>query len=100
MTKEQYDNLKKGDILHFARIMPRLGYYECHEVIVAAKYDDHCTVAEKKTKQSFIFLTSKALEHLYIKRNDALEYLKEVKKNNKDVKVYAMTKEETTESED
>ena len=100
MTKEEYDKLKKGDELHFARVMAKLGYYEIHDVVVVTKYDDHCTVSEKKTKQAFLFSTSNALNQLYIKSSDALEYLKEEKKNNKDVKMYSLTKEESTESEE
>lgn len=100
MTKEQYDKLKKSDELHFARVMPKLGYYEIHDVVVVSKSDDHCTVSEKKTKQAFLFATSNALEYLHIDRSDALDYLKEAKKNNKDVKMYSLTKEESTESED
>ena len=100
MTKEQFDKLKKGDELYFARVMARLGYYEIHDVIVVSKSDDHCTVSEKKTKQSFIFSTSNAMNQLHINRNEALDYLKEEKKRNKDVKMYSLTKEESTESED
>ena len=100
MTKEEYDKLKKGDELHFARVMPRLGYYEIHDVVVVTKYDDHCSVSEKKTKQAFLFSTSNALECLYFDRKDALDYLKEEKKNNKDVKVYSFSREESIESEE
>lgn len=100
MTKEEYDKLRKGDELHFARVMAKLGYYEIHDVVVVSKSDDHCTVSEKKTKQSFIFSTSNALNQLHINRSDALDYLKEEKKNNKDVKVYSFTREESTGSED
>jgi hypothetical protein len=100
MTKEQYDKLQKGDELHFARVMAKLGYYEIHDVVVVSKSDDHCTVSEKKTKQAFLFSTSNALNQLYIERKDALEYLKEEKKNNKDVKTYSLTKEESTGSEE
>lgn len=100
MTKEEYDKLRKGDELHFARVMAKLGYYEIHDVVVVSKSDDHCTVSEKKTKQSFLFGINNALEQLHINRSEALDYLKEEKKKNKDIKMYSLTKEESTESED
>lgn len=94
MTKEQYETLKKGDTLYFARIMPSFGYYEIHDVILVTKYDDHCTVADKKTKQSFLFMESNIVTNLFAIRNEALEYLKKEKEKNKNAKVY------TKESED
>ncbi|MDD5901713.1 MAG: hypothetical protein PUC73_12560 [Lachnospiraceae bacterium] len=98
MTKERYETLKKGDTLYFARIMPSFGYYEIHDVQVVTKYDDHCTVTEKKTKQSFLFNIDNALKQLYIKRNEALDFLKIEKEKNKNTKVYAAAKEEREEN--
>ena len=97
MTKEQYDKLKKGDSLHFARIMPSFGYYEIHDVQLVTKYDDHCTVTEKKTKQSFLFNIKNALKHLHVNRNEALDFLKVEKEKNKNTKIYNKTKEESEE---
>ena len=99
MTKEQYDNLKKGDSLHFARIMPSFGYYEIHDVHLVTKYDDHCTVTEKKTKQSFLFNMNNILKSLYINRNEALNYLKEEKEKNKNTKVYNKSANEESEEQ-
>lgn len=94
MTKEQYEKLKKGDALCFARIMPSFGYYEIHDVQVVTKYDDHCTVTEKKTKQSFLFNIENAIKHLYVNRSDALDFLKTEKEKNKNAKVYAKESED------
>lgn len=100
MTQLQYEDIQKGDTLYFARIMPRFGYYEIHDVVMVTKYDDHCTVCETKTKQSFLLLNSDITEKLHINRDNALTYLREEEKKNKDIKVYSKTKESSTESEE
>lgn len=100
MTQEQYEKLQKGDSLCYARIMPRFGYYEIHDVTLVTKYDDHCTVAEMKTKQSFIFNTNSMFKQLYLDRKEAVTYLKEEKEKNKNIKLYSLTKEKSTEGDE
>ena len=100
MTKLEYEEIQKGDSLYFARIMPSFGYYEIHDVVLVTKYDDHCSVCELKTKQSFIFNLKTLQDQLYVDREEALAYIKEMKKKNKDVKVYAKTKDVVAESEE
>ena len=97
MTQLQYDDLQKGDSLCFARIMPKFGYYEVHDVVMVTKYEDHCTVCEIKTKQSFLLLKKDIEEKLHINRDDALHYLLAEREKNKDVKVYAKTKDVESE---
>ena len=93
MTQLQYDDIQKGDKLYFARIMPKFGYYEIHDVVMVTKYDDHCTVTETKTKQSFLLMNKDIANKLYIKRDDALVFLRAEENKNKDIKVYAKNKE-------
>ena len=100
MTQLEYEDIQKGDSLYFARMMPSFGYYEIHDVVVVTKADDYCTVCETKTKQSFIFNLKSMYQQLYVNRDEALTYLKEEKKKNKNIKVYSKTKEESTESEE
>ena len=92
MTQLQYEELQKGDALYYARIMPKFGYYEIHDVVLVTKYDDHCTVCETKTKQSFLLLSKDIASKLHIIRDEALQYLLEERDKNKNVKVYAKTK--------
>ena len=100
MTHLEYEDIQKGDSLYFARMMPSFGYYEIHDVVLVTKQNDYCTVCETKTKQSFIFNLKSMYKQLYIDRDEALTYLKEQKKKNKNVKVYSKTKEESAESEE
>ena len=94
MTFNEYQDCQRGDKLYFARIMPKFGYYEVHDVVMVNKYDDHCSVCETKTKQSFLFnVKEDRIRPLFVDRDEALQYLKDEKKNNKDVKVYATSEE-------
>ena len=98
MSDVKMDNLKRHDRVLFARIMPRLKYYEIHECSVATVHEnDYCTVCDTKTKQSFLMHRPRAEEVLFYDRKMALDYLAEQKELNKDVKTY---KEDEEENED
>ena len=89
MSDVKMNDLKRHDKVYFARIMPRLDYYEIHECSVATMHsDDYCTVCDVKTKQSFLMHKPRAEEVLFHDRKLALNYLKEQKKINKNVKIY------------
>ena len=100
MTKLEYEDLQKGDAVYLARIMPKFGYYEIHDVVIVTKCRDYCVACETKTKQSFLLFKNDIADRLHINRDDALTYLREEEKKNKDVKVYSKTKESSTESEE
>lgn len=87
MTRTEYDKIEKGDSLLYARVMPELGYYEIHDVRLVTKQDDYCSVTDGKSKQMFLFIKNDIFTRLYLKRVDALNFLKEQKEKYKDVKV-------------
>ncbi len=82
-----YDELKRGEPLLYARIIPNVGYYEILDVHVVSHYQDYCTVTESKTKQTFLINRVHAKNVLYINRKLALEYLKKMRYANRDIKV-------------
>ena len=89
MSDVKMNDLKRHDKVLFARIMPRLGYYELHECVVATIHtDDYCTICDVKTKQSFLMHKPRAEEVLFHDRKLAVKYIKEQKELNKDVKTY------------
>ena len=94
MSDVKLDELHKHDKVLFTRIMPKLGYYEIHDCVVATLHNvlhdnsDYCTVCDTKTKQSFLIHKPRVEEVLFRDRRLALEYLEEEKRINKDVKVY------------
>lgn len=82
-----YDNLKKGDSVIFARVLPNIGYYELLDLHIVSVYDDYCTGVDSKTKQTYCFSKKWAHDVLFLNRKLALNYLKEKEIENKNVKV-------------
>lgn len=82
-----YDSLKRGDPILYARVIPNVGYYEILDVQVVNCYQDYCTVTESKTKQTFLINKHHAENVLYTNRKHALDYLKKMKYENRNVKV-------------
>lgn len=87
MSDIKYENLQKGDTVIFARVLPKIGYYELLDLHIVSVYGDYCTGADTKTKQTFLFSRKLAEKVLFLNRNRAKEYLNEKKIENKDVKV-------------
>lgn len=82
-----YDVLKRGDPVLYARIIPNVGYYEILDTHIVNHYSDYCTVTESKTKQTFLINRHHAEDVLYTDRKQALSYLKRMKYENRNIKV-------------
>ncbi len=87
MSDLKYENLQKGDVVIFARVLPKIGYYELLDLHIVSVYGDYCTGADTKTKQTFLFSRKLAEKVLFLNRNSAKKYLNEKKIENKDIKV-------------
>ena len=87
MSNITYDNLKKGDSIIFARVLPKIGYYELLNLHIVSVYEKYCTGADSKTKQTYSFSRSRAEEVLFKNRNLAIEYLNRKKQENKNIKI-------------
>lgn len=84
----EYSKLERGDNLIYARIMPKIGYYELLDVHLVSHNDEYCTVTDVKTKQTYLIGRNLSGQLLYKNRKLALKYLNEQKEANKDIKVY------------
>ena len=87
MTDLTYNNLRKGDSVIFARVLPNTGDYKIINLNIVTVNDEYCTGVDSKTKQTFLFEKRDAEEVLFLNRNLALEYLNNKKKENRDIKV-------------
>lgn len=87
MSDIDYEKLKKGDAVVFARVLPRLGYYELLDLNIVSVYEKYCTGADSKTKQTYSFNRELAENVLFFNRNLAIDYLNKKKLENKSVKV-------------
>ncbi len=83
----EYEKLKRGNKLIYARVISKIGYYELLDVHLVSHHKDYCTVTDIKTRQTYLIGRSLSNEVLYISRKLALDYLVEQQEKNKDVVV-------------
>ena len=79
MSDVNYENLKKNDLVFYARIMPQIKYYEIMELQMVSVYSTYCTGTDLKTKQTYLLKRNKAEEVLFLSERLAIEYLREKK---------------------
>ena len=87
MSDISYDNLHKGDTVIFARVIPKIGCYDPVTLKIVSVYDNYCTGVDTNTKQTYPFSKKYAEDVLFLDKKNALEYLKQKKKENKNIKV-------------
>ena len=75
--------LKKKDIVYYARIIPSSGIYDVYELIVRTVEDDWFVGLEKRDKQAFLFSNSDFNKTVFKNRNKALEIVKTAEANKK-----------------
>lgn len=79
------NDLNKFDIVYHARIHPSLGIYDLDELKVVSITDNYFTGMEKHSKRVFLFPYSAFGKNVFIKRQDALEKIREAEANKKEV---------------
>ena len=77
--------LKKKDIVYYARIIPSSGIYDVYELIVRTVEDDWFVGLEKRDKQAFLFSSSDFNKTVFKNRNKALEVVKFAESNKKEL---------------
>ena len=87
MSDINYDEFKKGDSVIFARVLPKIGYYELLDLKLVSVYEKYCTGTDSQTKQTYPFSRNLAEKVLFLNRKLAIKYLDEKKLENKNVKV-------------
>ncbi len=75
MRSISYDELEKGDIVFFARILPRNKYYKVINLRIVSIHEKYCTGTDLKTKQTYVFDKELAEEALFHNKRDAEDYL-------------------------
>lgn len=79
------NNLKKKDMVYYARIMPSLGIYDICELKVRTITDTYFVGVDKRDKHAYIFNNNSINKVIFIDRKDALKLVKEAEKNRKHV---------------
>ena len=75
--------LNKGDILYFARIIPKTGIYDVCELYIRTVEESYFVGIDKKDKQAHIFGYNRINEDVFDNRKDALNKVQRAEKNKK-----------------
>lgn len=80
MTNAEYKTLQRGDNVYFVRVIPKLDIYELLDLHIVSIYDEYCTGADSKTKQTFLFSKNDYEQVLFLDRKMALEVLEKLQR--------------------
>ena len=76
-------NLRKNDILYYARIMPTLGLYDVYDLKIRTIDEENrwfCGM-EKRTKIAYLFSYDNIGKTIFFDRKEALKVVKQAEKN-------------------
>lgn len=82
MTQEQIDNIKVGSKIFYTRFIPTCGVSELQELFINIYDGDVIIAVDKKTKQMTVISKKYFPTHVFINRNEALNTLKKMEKEN------------------
>jgi hypothetical protein len=74
-------NLKKKDILYYARIIPQTSIYEVCEVSIRTIEDTYFVGTDKRDKHAYLFSYNAIDKTVFHNRKDALKIVKEAENN-------------------
>ncbi len=77
-------DLKKKDIVYYARIIPGSYIYDVLELKVRTVEEDWFVGIEKRDKQAFLFADTDIDKIIFADRNKALEIVKKAEANKKE----------------
>ena len=79
------NELKKGDIIYYARIMPNLGIFDVYELKIRTIEDTYFVGTDKRDKKAFLLPYSAIGEYVFVSRKDAVDMATNAEENNKKV---------------
>ena len=74
------NDLHKGDIVYYARIMPTLGIFEVEELKLRTVEEDYFVGLNKHDKRAFLFFMNSIGDKIFLNRKDALNKVKDAQK--------------------
>lgn len=80
------NDLKKGDKIYYARIIPTTDIYEVGDLIIRMVADTWLSATDKRSKQAYIFSNKQLNEDIFMKREDALKKVIEAEKKYRSMK--------------
>ena len=77
--------MKRGDIIYFARILPKVGIYEVYDLKIRTVAETWFSATDKRTKQAFLFNNKDIGSRVFYDREEALEKVQDAEKNKKEI---------------
>ena len=74
-------NLKKKDILYYARVIPYTGIYEVCELTVRTVEDTYFVGTDKHDEHAYLFSYNAIGKTVFYNRKEALDLVKEAENN-------------------
>ena len=91
MSNQENPTLRKSDIVYHTRIHPSLGIYDLDELVIRTVAEEFFVGIEKKEKRAFLFPYSSINKTVFVKRQDALNKIKEAEANKPNIKLSTET---------
>ena len=73
----EHENIKVGQIMYWARVLPKIDIYDLYELKVRTVYDTYFVAVDKKSEQSYLFSYDAIDKVVFFDRSVALEIVKE-----------------------
>ena len=75
------DDIKKGDVVYYARIMPTVGIYEVCELLVRSLYDTYFVGVDKRDKHAYLFSYNRINDIVFFDRKVCLQKVLKAEEN-------------------
>ena len=77
--------MKKGDIVYFARILPRVGIYDVYDLKVRMVAETWFSATDNRSKQTFLFNNKDIEKRVFFDRKEAVKAVKIAEKNKREI---------------
>lgn len=78
-------DLKKKDIVYYAKVMPTVGIYDLCELKIRTVEDTYFVGTDKHDKRAYLFGNNSIGKTVFKNREEALKVVQNAEKNRKDV---------------
>lgn len=75
------ENVRKGMVLYYARILKAVGVYEVSELLIRTVEDDYFVGVDKHDKHAYLFSYSNLNRLIFSDRQESLDVVLDAEKN-------------------
>lgn len=74
-------DLNKGDVIYYARIIPKLGIYDVCDIVLRTVTDEYFAGMDKRDKRAYLFSYKNIGNNIFLSRKEALDKVHLAEKN-------------------